>query len=172
MKSTQSRKSVWSRLLRGPSRPPRAKGCARLAAEPLENRCLPAQLPFLTQPLSTATGLTLNPVPVSSSAGGTVPITLSLGNNQSGLQLAGTVTKNAINGQATFDHLVLYGGNGEPAAGGRPPADGRLAGRAAFAGGPVRRRTWTESSPRLSPGFRPRASAGRCWGGCPRPSSE
>jgi hypothetical protein len=38
MNSTQLRKSVWSRLLRGLSRPPRAKGRARLAVEALEDR--------------------------------------------------------------------------------------------------------------------------------------
>jgi hypothetical protein len=56
MNSTQLRKSVWSRLLRGVSHPPRAKGPARLAVEPLEDRCLPAQLGFVIQPLPTALG--------------------------------------------------------------------------------------------------------------------
>ena len=56
MNSTQPRKSVGSRLLRGLSHPPRAKGRARLAVEPLGDRWLPAQLSFVTQPLPTAYG--------------------------------------------------------------------------------------------------------------------
>src|SRR5262245_35347768 len=60
MNSTQLRKSVWSRLLRTHSRPPRAKGHARLAVEALEDRCLLAQLRFVTQPLTTALGDFLN----------------------------------------------------------------------------------------------------------------
>jgi hypothetical protein len=55
----------------------------------------------------------MNPVTVSSSAGGTAPITISLGNNQSGLHLQGTVTENAVNGRVTFNDLVLFGGSGE-----------------------------------------------------------
>ena len=85
----------------------------RPTLELLEARELLAQLTFVTQPLSIATGQALNPVTVSSSDGGAAPITISLGNNQSGLQLEGTVTKNAVNGQATFDNLVLFGGSGE-----------------------------------------------------------
>ena len=60
MNSTQLRKSVWSRLLRGPSRPPRAKGRTRLAVKALEDRCLLAQLGFVTQPLPTNLGDFLN----------------------------------------------------------------------------------------------------------------
>jgi hypothetical protein len=94
------------------SRPAPARR-TRLTLELLEARELLAQLTFLTQPLGTATGLTLNPITVSSSAGGKVPITISLGNNQSGLQLEGTVTKDTDNGKITFDDLVLFGGSGE-----------------------------------------------------------
>src|SRR5262245_52554902 len=60
MNRSQLRKSLWSRLLRGLSRPPRAKGRARLAVEPLEGGCLPAQLSFVTQPLPTALGDSLD----------------------------------------------------------------------------------------------------------------
>jgi YD repeat-containing protein len=105
---------TFRRLLnRKPQSRPAPVRRARPTLELLERRELLAQLTFLTQPLGTAAGLTLNPITVSSSDGGTAPITVSLGNNQNGLQLQGTVTKNAVNGQATFRNLVLAGGNGE-----------------------------------------------------------
>src|SRR6516225_3661839 len=100
-------------LNRKPQSRPAPVRRTRLTLELLEARELLAQLTFVTQPLSIATGQALNPVTVSSSGGGTAPITISLGNNQSGLQLEGTVTKNAVNGQATFNNLVLFGGSGE-----------------------------------------------------------
>src|SRR5262249_48873368 len=93
MKRTQRSKSVWSRLLRGLSRPPKAKGRARLAVEALEDRWLPAQLSFLTQPLPTDMGSVLNPidgVQVASPDGN--PVTIALGNNPDAAQLGGTVT--------------------------------------------------------------------------------
>src|SRR5262249_44533256 len=79
-------------LQRRPRSRPATVRRTRLTLELLERRELLAQLTFLSQPLSTATGLTLNPITVSSSDGGTAPITVSLGNNQSGLLLQGTVT--------------------------------------------------------------------------------
>src|SRR5262249_5147018 len=116
-KSTERRSSMWrsvERLLG--SRPKFRRHSFRrvlLAVEELEHRIPPAQLTFLTQPSVSATGVTMSPVTVSSSAGGSAPITLSLGNNQSGLQLEGTVTENAVNGQATFSNLVIASSGGD-----------------------------------------------------------
>jgi hypothetical protein len=113
MNSTQLRKSVWSRLLRGLPRSPRAKGRARLAVEPLEDRCLLAQLSFETQPLTAALGDVLNPkdgVQVKSPEGR--PVTIALGNNPGAAQLGGTVTltPDPSTRIATFRDLYLFGG--------------------------------------------------------------
>jgi hypothetical protein len=118
MNSTQLRKSVWSRLLRGLSRPPRAKGRARLAVEALEDRWMPAQLSFVTQPLPTALGDFLNPkdgVQVQSPDGG--PVTIALGNNPGASQLGGTVTTapDPATKTATFKDLYLFGGTPDKA---------------------------------------------------------
>src|SRR5262245_6246964 len=115
MKTTQPRKSVWSRLLRGLSLPPRAKGRARLSVEALEDRCLLAQLSFLPQgqPLPTDMGSVLNPkdgVQVKSPDGN--PVTLALANNPGAAQLGGTVTRTPDPNThiATFRDLYLFGG--------------------------------------------------------------
>src|SRR5262245_22400659 len=115
MNSTQRRKSVWSRLLRGLPHPPRAKGRTRLAVEALEDRWIPAQLSFLRegQPLTTALGDVLNPkdgVQVKSPDGR--PVTIALGNNPGAAQLGGTVTRTPDPSTriATFRDLYLFGG--------------------------------------------------------------
>jgi hypothetical protein len=88
-------RAFWASQLAGTTGPALSPGQvtqALLASDEFFDRAvfvpvLPAQLTFLTQPHHTATGLTLHPITVSSGAGGTAPITVSLGNNQSGLLL-------------------------------------------------------------------------------------
>src|SRR5438552_14758017 len=110
MKSTQLQQSAWGRFLRALSRPPRAKGHARLAVEALEDRWMPAQLSFVKQPLPTALGDFLNPIQVQSPDGG--PVTIALGNNPVASQLGGTVTvaPDPATKIATFKDLYLFGG--------------------------------------------------------------
>src|SRR5262245_52391422 len=115
MNSTQRRKSVWSRLLRGLPHPPRAKGRTRLAVEALEDRWIPAQLSFLRegQPLTTALGDVLNPkdgVQVKSPDGR--PVTIALGNNPGAAPRGGALTRTPDPSThiATFRDLCLFGG--------------------------------------------------------------
>jgi hypothetical protein len=113
MNSTQLRRSVWSRLLRGLSRSPKAKGRVRLAVEALEDRWMPAQLSFETPVLPTDMGSFLNPkdgVQVASPDGN--PVTIALGNNPGAAQLGGTVTRTPDPSTriATFRDLYLFGG--------------------------------------------------------------
>ena len=76
----------------------------------------PAQLGFLAQPQSGAQpGAALQPpvvVAVQDAAGNTIAgatdaITLSLGNNTTGGTLSGTLTRNAVNGVATFNDVSI-----------------------------------------------------------------
>ncbi|MHB1425324.1 MAG: glycosyl hydrolase [Gemmataceae bacterium] len=78
----------------------------RLVLEELESRIVPS-VSFVNQPQTTAVGLILAPITVSST--GVAPVTLSLGNNQNGLQLQGTVTQNVNGGKAVFNNLVIAG---------------------------------------------------------------
>jgi hypothetical protein len=85
----------------------------KLWVEFLEDRCLPAQLSFVFQPLPVALGTVLNPldgIQVRSPDGG--PVTLALGNNTGAAQLSGTVTQSPDPGTgiATFEDLRLIGG--------------------------------------------------------------
>lgn len=74
----------------------------------------PTKLAFTTQPANTQTGSLLAPVRVSvmDVANDVVPnssasITLAIGSNPGSGTLAGTVTRQAVNGVATFDDLKL-----------------------------------------------------------------
>jgi len=81
----------------------------------LERRELLASLTFSTQPQSVSSGAVLAPITVSHSDAANNPITIALADNPGSGQLAGTVTRNAVNGAATFDDLVIFGG--QPAGG-------------------------------------------------------
>jgi hypothetical protein len=83
--------------------------------EALEDRCLPAQLAFATQPLTLASGTALQaangkPIEVSVSDGSNASVTLALANNPGSAELTGTVTRTAVKGTAIFDNLVIFGG--------------------------------------------------------------
>jgi hypothetical protein len=101
----------------------------RPSIETLEARELLA-LDFVTQPVSTATGLTMAQIRVHSDATTSVPITLSLSEQSSSGApiLGGTVTQNTdASGNATFNDLFIYGGTAKNAtltASASPPAVG------------------------------------------------
>ncbi len=71
------------------------------------------QLVFSTQPSNTTANVVMSPVHAAlRDAGGnattsTNPVTIALGNNPGGATLTGTLTRNAVNGTATFDDLKL-----------------------------------------------------------------
>lgn len=90
--------------------PLRAQRRRSLTLELLEDRSLLATLLFSIQPTTTASGTLLNAIEVTDPAGGTAPITVTLSNNPGAGQLGGTVTKPAVNGKATFNDLVIFGG--------------------------------------------------------------
>ncbi|MBX3294047.1 MAG: carboxypeptidase regulatory-like domain-containing protein [Acidobacteria bacterium] len=74
----------------------------------------PTQVAFTSQPVSTTGGAILNTITVAvqDAAGttltnSTAPVTLSIADNPGGGVLSGTVTRNAVNGIATFNDLSI-----------------------------------------------------------------
>ncbi|MBP6004870.1 MAG: carboxypeptidase regulatory-like domain-containing protein [Pyrinomonadaceae bacterium] len=75
----------------------------------------PTQLAFVVQPSNATAGQSIAhavQVAIRDASGNTVtnssdPVTISLANNPGGSTLAGTITRNAVNGTATFNDLSL-----------------------------------------------------------------
>jgi sugar lactone lactonase YvrE len=76
---------------------------------------IPTSLAFIAQPTNTAASRVITPAvrvqvldgfgnPITTS---TAPVTLALGSNPSGATLSGTLTRNAVEGVATFSDLAL-----------------------------------------------------------------
>ncbi len=75
---------------------------------------VPDYLAFSTQPVTTPVNTVMNPVKVQVRDGlgnrltnSSAQITLALANNPGGATLGGTLSKNAVSGEATFDNLTL-----------------------------------------------------------------
>ncbi|MCM3872571.1 MAG: LamG domain-containing protein, partial [Pyrinomonadaceae bacterium] len=75
----------------------------------------PTRLAFIVQPMNATSGQSISPalqVAIQDNAGNTVtnatdPVTIALGTNTGGSTLSGNVTRDAVNGIATFDDLSL-----------------------------------------------------------------
>jgi hypothetical protein len=76
---------------------------------------IPHHLAFIVQPTTSAAGATIAPpvqVAIKDAFGSTVtsatlPVTMAINNNPSGGTLAGTLSRNAVAGVATFDDLAI-----------------------------------------------------------------
>jgi len=84
------------------------------AANLVANWPLATQVQFTTEPANGVTGSALAPIVVSVEnasgkvvAGNTSAVTLKFANNPAGATLGGTLTRNAVNGVATFDNITV-----------------------------------------------------------------
>src|SRR5262245_15875979 len=79
--------------------------------ERLEDRCLLAQLAFAQQPPPVVTdGSVLGPIEITVSDQSNPFVTIAMGLNPGDALLAGTATRQAVQGKALFTDLVVFGG--------------------------------------------------------------